>query len=657
MKRILVLSCFALALWLAADTQPAQGTAFTYQGRLADGGAAVTGIYDLRFSLYDSTNNPGVLIAGPVTNSSVGVSNGLFTVTIDFGAGVFTGADRWLEIGTRSNGVASFTPLSPRQQLTPTPYAISAGNLNGSLSSANLSGTYSNAVTFSNATNSFSGSGAGLTGVNAASLGGLNAANYWNLGGNSGVGGPVLGTMDVQPLRLYANTRRVFHLTTASIVLSEFESWNAVNIIGGASGNTVSNGVMGGTISGGGSVTNSSFGTTTGPNIVMNSFGTVGGGLNNTAGKDISAFGADTSLHADTVSGGEGNSAANGWASVGGGLANYAGSGQSAIAGGGHNGISDLNNFLGFPQSYSRAAFIGAGEYNVITPRTEGSFPFYNYLDALDGVIGGGISNTINGASFAVIPGGRENSVSGSYGFAAGRRARANHDGAFVWADSTDADFASTGANQFLIRARGGIVVDPLTSMSFGTQVRQMINLWGTQYGIGVQDSSVYFRCDNSNPNNGFFWYRGGTHSDTYGNSGGGSELMHLTSGGLWVNTTFVSASDRNVKEDFADVDSSTVLEKVVRLPIQTWVYKNDPATKHLGPVAQDFYAAFGVGPDDKHIATVDADGVALAAIQGLNQKLMEQGAILKSREAEIQELRLAVAELQQAVKTLRSER
>lgn len=64
---------------------------------------------------------------------------------------------------------------------------------------------------------------------------------------------------------------------------------------------------------------------------------------------------------------------------------------------------------------------------------------------------------------------------------------------------------------------------------------------------------------------------------------------------------------------------------KVAQLPIQTWAYKSDPHTKHLGPVAQDFHAAFGLGTDDKHIATVDADGVAVAAIQGLNQKLEEE--------------------------------
>src|SRR5262245_37621010 len=80
----------------------AQGTAFTYQGRLTDGANAANGSYDLRFTLYDAVTN-GAAVAGPLTNTPTSVSNGLFTVTLDFGAGVFTGADRWLEIGARTN--------------------------------------------------------------------------------------------------------------------------------------------------------------------------------------------------------------------------------------------------------------------------------------------------------------------------------------------------------------------------------------------------------------------------------------------------------------------------------------------------------------------------------------------------------------------------
>ena len=114
---------------------------------------------------------------------------------------------------------------------------------------------------------------------------------------------------------------------------------------------------------------------------------------------------------------------------------------------------------------------------------------------------------------------------------------------------------------------------------------------------------------------------------------------MTLTGAGLTVNGTFVSASDRATKENFEPLNPREVLAKVATLPLSKWSYKQDPATRHLGPMAQDFYAAFGVGPDDKHIATVDADGVALAAIQGLNQKVEEKDARIKELEQRLNKL------------------
>ena len=102
----------------------AQGTAFTYQGLLKNGSKPATGNYDLTYTVYDA-GAAGNLIAGPVTNAATVVSNGIFTTTIDFGPGVFTGRNYWLEIGVETNGAGGvFTVLGTRQPLTPTPYAI-----------------------------------------------------------------------------------------------------------------------------------------------------------------------------------------------------------------------------------------------------------------------------------------------------------------------------------------------------------------------------------------------------------------------------------------------------------------------------------------------------------------------------------------------------
>ena len=157
-------------------TLHAQTSAFTYQGRLTDNGSPASGIYDLRFSIYDADTG-GTEVAGPVTNSPVAVSNGLFTVTLDFGASVFDGSDRWLEIGVATNGSGVFTNLNPRQPLTATPYAIQAANAASanSVSAANISGTIplaqlpgavvTNGASGVNISGTFSGNGAGVTNV------------------------------------------------------------------------------------------------------------------------------------------------------------------------------------------------------------------------------------------------------------------------------------------------------------------------------------------------------------------------------------------------------------------------------------------------------------------------------------------------------------
>jgi hypothetical protein len=93
-----------------------------------------------------------------------------------------------------------------------------------------------------------------------------------------------------------------------------------------------------------------------------------------------------------------------------------------------------------------------------------------------------------------------------------------------------------------------------------------------------------------------------------------------------------------------------------VALPISQWNFKTDDRTRHIGPMAQDFWALFGVGIDEKHIATVDEEGVALAAIQGLNQRIDDQARQISDQGAQIKTLQQTIAELQQAVSELKRE-
>lgn len=154
----------------------AQGTVFTYQGRLNSGANPASGVYDLRFAVVNDDNG-GVPLGGWLTNSATGVSNGLFTVTLDFGK-QFPGSPRWIEVGVRTNGGGAFTTLVPRQRLTATPYAVTAETISEPLPAGQITGTLplaqlpasvvTNGASGVNVSGSFIGSGAGITNMNLA---------------------------------------------------------------------------------------------------------------------------------------------------------------------------------------------------------------------------------------------------------------------------------------------------------------------------------------------------------------------------------------------------------------------------------------------------------------------------------------------------------
>jgi hypothetical protein len=209
----------------------------------------------------------------------------------------------------------------------------------------------------------------------------------------------------------------------------------------------------------------------------------------------------------------------------------------------------------------------------------------------------------------------------------------------------------------YAVYSSGPLGIEPRSDgyIDFGSKTRQMINLYGNgAYGIGIQPGTMYFRMDNTVSqfrDYGFSWYRGGSHVDENNKPGaGGVELMRLNSnkGDLYVlgnviaNVT-LNTSDRNLKTLIQNINPSSILEKVAAMPISKWMYKSDDAKNwHIGPMAQDFRKAFGLGQDDKTIASIDADGIALAAIQGLNAKVVEQGKTIKAKDAEITLLRQA---------------
>lgn len=607
----------------------AQSTAFTYQGRLQAAGTPANGLYELSFSLHDAVTN-GNLVGLPITLAPVPVSNGLFLATLDFGAAAFTGANRWLEISVTVFGTDQpVVTLVPRQPITPTPQALHAR-------------TAQDLASFGNA-----------------------------------------------PIEMKVNGQRALRLESTS----DLGYGVAPNFIGGGPGNFVSPTIAGGTVGGGNSNqvsgnvatvsggfanrasaewatvgggehnVSSNYNTTVaggGSNVAGGAGATVGGGHNNRATGAASTISGgenhEVSGVLSTVSGGGQHSASGDLAVIAGGFANTVSAAYGIIGGGYNNTNAAIYAVIGGGQDNeiinASGAFIGGGVRNTISSNAFKSviggggahcIEREAYVSTISGgseneilesaasstisggsenriserarfsTIGGGNENVVRSnalyatiaggfhnnvgpdAYYATVPGGRRNWAGANYSFAAGRQAIALHEGSFVWADAgpglsgDSADFSSTSTNEFSARATGGV---------------RFVSAIGA----------------NGTPTAG----------------------VSLASGsGTWS-----SLSDRNAKDNFTPADPRAILEKVAALPMTSWNYKTqEKSVRHLGPMAQDFHAAFGLGENDRTITTVDADGVALAAIQGLNAKLEDQ---VKARDARIGELERRLASLEQ---------
>jgi hypothetical protein len=413
------------------------------------------------------------------------------------------------------------------------------------------------------------------------------------------------------------------------------------NLIGGYSGNEVAAGVETATIGGGGMdgypnrVTDGS-GTVSGGGDNQAGDGpadpnnagaaTVGGGWGNTAAAQVSTVGGGynnlASGDASSIGGGNGN-VASGWGStVGGGAGNTASGHGAVIAGGGgwdeiassvitNTASGDWSTIGGGRENNvsTKGSTIGGGERNVAggtgTHNTISGGAYNTTRDGIVNTIGGGEHNTVSSegwgtvgggffntvsASAATVPGGFMNKAEGLYSFAAGRKAHAVHDGTFVWADSSDHVFLSNFADQFSVRSTAG--------------ARFVLNIDGS--GLPTWQCTV-------------------------------------VNGGSWACSTPL-----NLNQTQSVVDGAETLERLSQVPISTWSVKSQGETvRHIGPLAQDFYSAFGLGEDDQRIATIDLDGVALSAIQGLhaqNQALQAENAVMRS---EVDDLKARVAALE----------
>ncbi len=392
------------------------------------------------------------------------------------------------------------------------------------------------AVNADHATNADQATNAGHADV-ADALTGFDPNSKWGLTGNSGTtpGTDFLGTTDNQALELKVNGQRAMRLEPNSL---------GPNVIGGFSGNSVTSGLHSATIAGGYL------------NQVTKNYGTIAGGVGNTVSGARSFVG-----------GGNDNIASGDYGTVAGGLWNTASGEKSTVGGGLNNTASGLSSTIG-------------GGYT-------------NTASGEKATVGGGLNNTASGLA-STVTGGSTNSAEGTTSFAAGNRAKALHNGCFVWGDNTAADVASTGTKQFIVRSAGGV----------------------------------------------FF----------YTNSALTSGVQLAAGGGSWS-----SVSDRDMKENFVPIDGEELLTKLDSMPITEYnLITQDDSIVHIGPVSQDFAAIFGYGENnERRINNLDAIGVSLAANQA-NYRLLKQKDIeLKQKDQEIQDLKQRLSELESLVHSL----
>jgi len=316
-----------------------------------------------------------------------------------------------------------------------------------------------------------------------------------------------------------------------------------------------------------------------GPNVIT-------GGNSFAAGYVNQAFGDYSS-----VSGGQFNIASGNGSHVGGGGYNRARGDYSVVDGGGGAFAYDSNSAIGANSvvacGYANTASglattvsggyanTASGQFSTVSGGDNNtsagivatvSGGYFNTVSGNSASISGGAFNSASG-DYAAIPGGFNCVANGDYSFVAGRNVKTNSNasGTFVWGDNDAADTLVSGiANRVVFRAANGYRLYTADNLSSGVLL----------------------------------------------NSGDGA----------WS-----SVSDSTKKRNRRNVDTKAILDKVSAMPIQRWSYKSqDPSIEHIGPMAQDFYAAFGLGDNNTTISTIDPDGVALAAIQELAKQVHE---------------------------------
>jgi len=293
---------------------------------------------------------------------------------------------------------------------------------------------------------------------------------------------------------------------------------------------------------------------------------------------------------ASFIGGGQSNTIFAGFTNgvIGGGFGNVISNDFATVGGGSYNTASAYFATVGGGRNNMASdlyATVGGGEGNTasgVTATLGGGSQ--NTASGYSATAGGGAGNTASGDS-ATLGGGFNNTASGDHSCVPGGVfASASHTGSFVYGGDSTETTASFGNYTFTVRCEGGARFYTANGIA------------GAQLPAGA--------------------------------------------------TAWAVLSDSNSKTDFAPIKPREILSKVAAMPVSSWHYKHDLSRRYIGPMAQDFHTAFGLGSDDKSISTLDSDGVMYAAIQGLVEELKDRDQQMADRDAKIGELEAKSSEI-----------
>jgi hypothetical protein len=609
----------------------AQSSAFNYQGRLNDTGAAAAGTFQFQFKLYDAASG-GNQVGSTLSDVSVSVTNGTFSVSLDFGAAAFSGTDRYLEIAVRKTAGDSYTTLTPRQKINSAPYSNKANTAN---SAPNFSGNLTGDVT-----------------------GTQNATVVTSVGGqtSTSVAGAVQATTNATSVNT-ANTivKRDANgrFAAAGITFGDGTTLTTANVGGGVNLLTSQNNWTGQNTFNGISLNNTN--------------------LTNVANPVSTTDGANKGyVDANTIRFVPGNTPqlsvgdANGTAPM------IFLRGQSTCCGAG-TGFADFKVF-------QNGSFVAQGNLGIGVSPMQGK-GYRTSWDSYKGAFRSGFADAEwddANVGFFSWAGGSNSTAIGLYALAFGDTNQAESTSSIVFGSGNQvkgaAGFSAGAGNRvcdtygvaFGNKAQSG---GPLINGKCDPDSFNIRGLAAIAMGYNVtasQDHTMAFGkfASNNGFSGTFIWSDGSAtaSADTFKNTAN-NEFAARATGGFRFRTNlggttgcnlpagsgvFNCTSSRSTKENFTTIKGGDILSKLRLIPVTSWNYIDEGArVRHIGPMAEDFWGQFSLGVGNTSIGVQDLAGVSIAAVKELDTQLQEKTAEIERLQTEIKQMKANQTELE----------